>query len=384
MMSLPLSIQKTGERLTTIDALRGIAALSITISHAAGNNPYLFETLQNSWLSIVSYPFSANIGRVYLFFLISGFSIHLSWCKNKIKYGTNKNIEFIPFWKKRLIRLYPMYLIALAFYVVGEFVVGKLIFNQLFVWDFISHLLMIHNADARTVYSINGSLWTLAVEEQLYLAYFFFIWLRVKFGWKTVIPVALFIRVGWFVAAPFLSSVVGWKIPTIESAFGTWFLWVLGALSIEYAFGVTKLPKIFSSLKVGLALVVLTSLWYGYGLTSETSGILKTLWWVSAQPLWGISFFFIINGFVALEDKNLSARSLFALKFFGKIGTFAYSLYLVNEMAFAVFGGFHWTIKAVAAVLFGLVFHHLFEKPFIKLAKQEKIVHAKTLESVTN
>ncbi len=379
-MSLPLSIQKTGERLITVDALRGIAALSITISHAAGNLPYTFETLQNAWLSIFFYPFSANIGRVYLFFLISGFSIHLSWCKNKIRTGTDKNIEFIPFWKKRLIRLYPTYLIALSIYIIAEFAFGKLVFDRFFVWDFISHLLMIHNADAQTVYSINGSFWTLAVEEQLYLAYFLFIWLRIKFGWKVVIPLALFIRLVWFVITPMLSLWIGWKIPTVESSFGTWCLWILGALSIEYAFGVTKLPKIFSSFKIGLVLVLLTSIWYGYGLSQELTGITKTLWWISAQPLWGISFFFIINGFVALENKTLPDWVMLILKTFAKVGTFAYSLYLVNDMMFAVFGGFHWSIKAIAAFFFAYIFHLLFEKPFIKMAKRKKMPIVRILE----
>jgi peptidoglycan/LPS O-acetylase OafA/YrhL len=379
-MSLPLSIKKTGERLTTIDALRGIAALSITISHAAGNLPYTLETFQSSWLSLFSYPFSANIGRVYLFFLISGFSIHLSWCKNKIKTGTDKRIEFIPFWKKRLIRLYPTYLIALMIYLIAELIIGKLVFNQFLIWDVISHILMIHNADARTVYSINGSFWTLAVEEQLYLAYFFFIWVRVKYGWKVAIPLALIIRLGWFVAAPLLSSYVGWKIPTVESSVGTWFLWILGALSIEYAFGVTKLPKIFSSFKVGLILVLLTSIWYGYGLSRELSGITSTLWWISAQPLWGISFFFIINSFVALEDRKLPEIAASSLKLFAFIGTFAYSLYLVNDMMFAVFAEFNWTIKILAAISFAYVFHFLFEKPFIKLSKQNTIIPTTKLE----
>jgi peptidoglycan/LPS O-acetylase OafA/YrhL len=370
-MSLPLSIQKTGERLITIDALRGIAALSITIAHAAGNLPYTLEMLQNGWLSLFFYPFSANIGRVYLFFLISGFSIHLSWCKNKIRTGTDKNIEFIPFWKKRLIRLYPTYLIALAIYIIAEFAIGKLVFNQFFIWDFVSHVLMIHNVDAKTVYSINGSFWTLAVEEQLYLAYFLFIWLRIKYGWKVVIPVALLIRLIWFVITPTLSLWIGWKIPAVESSFGTWCLWILGALSIEYAFGVTKLPKIFSSFIVGFILVLITSIWYGYGLSGELTGITKQLWWITAQPLWGISFFFIINSLVALEDKTLPGWATITLKQFAKIGTYAYSLYLVNDMMFAAFDGYHWSIKALAAVLFAYVFHLLFEKPFIKLAKSK-------------
>ncbi len=34
------------------------------------------------------------------------------------------------------------------------------------------HLLMLHNLDPNTCYTINGVFWTLAIEEQLYLAYF--------------------------------------------------------------------------------------------------------------------------------------------------------------------------------------------------------------------
>src|SRR3712207_8758132 len=42
--------------------------------------------------------------------------------------------------------------------------------------------------------SLNAVFWTLAIEEQLYLAYFALIWLRVKFGRKKTIAICFLDR----------------------------------------------------------------------------------------------------------------------------------------------------------------------------------------------
>ncbi len=55
--------------------------------------------------------------------------------------------------------------------------------THFFVYDVVMHLLMLHNLDPHTCYSINGVFWTLAVEEQLYLAYFLLLFLRNRWGW---------------------------------------------------------------------------------------------------------------------------------------------------------------------------------------------------------
>jgi peptidoglycan/LPS O-acetylase OafA/YrhL len=82
-MSLPISLSKSEGRLLTVDALRGLAALSITFAHVSGNVMISFEQIRDSWLNVISFPFSVGVARVYMFFLISGFCIHLAWCKSK-------------------------------------------------------------------------------------------------------------------------------------------------------------------------------------------------------------------------------------------------------------------------------------------------------------
>ena len=119
---------------------------------------------------------------VFLFFVISGFCIHLQWAKARAS-GQPHEIRFGAFWKRRFRRLYPAYLIALALYLgltalsVGIKVTGA------FVYDVLMHVFMLHNLDPKTAYSINGVFWTLAIEEQLYLAYFLLLFLRTRWGW---------------------------------------------------------------------------------------------------------------------------------------------------------------------------------------------------------
>src|SRR5688500_7189677 len=103
-------------RLRSIDALRGIAALGVVVYHAVEQGK---QALPNN---LLEYPlraiqFISSFGYigVFLFFVISGFCIHLQWARSRAA-GHEPDIRFGPFWKRRLRRLYPPYLIALACY----------------------------------------------------------------------------------------------------------------------------------------------------------------------------------------------------------------------------------------------------------------------------
>ena len=377
-MPLPLNILKTEGRLVTVDALRGIAALSITVAHVSGNVMISFEQIRDSWLNIIFFPFSVGIARVYLFFLISGFCIHLAWCKSKLrKPADDPQIDFLPFWKRRIWRLYPTYLIALSLYILVDLLIGKVVFDRMFIWDVISHVLMIHNFDSRTVYGFNGQFWTIAIEEQLYLAYFLLIWLRMKFGWKVALGVCIAARIAWFSVIPIVSFYVGIKIPTVESSMGTWILWATGALSVEYALGIISLPKWTASFKLAFLTIAACAAWYIYGLMilQNTAGILTKAWWLTAQPLWGLGFFFLINAFVSLENEQLADWQTKLLKIGAWFGMFSYSIYLMCEIVVRVSPNMHWSARALITVLVAYIFHRLFERPFMK-KRQKNLVPA--------
>ncbi len=356
-------------RLVTIDALRGIAALSIAVAHVSGNVVMTFQQMGDSLLNVLFFPFTVGIARVYLFFLISGFCIHLRWCKAKVdpEKDTKKALAFIPFWKRRLWRLYPPYLIALLIYISLDFFLGKLIFDRFFIWDLFSHIFMLHNLDANTVYSFNGQFWTLAIEEQLYLAYFLLIWVRVKWGWKAAISLTLFARVGWFIFTPLVMKFTGFKIPAIESSIGTWFLWAAGALAVEYTYGIIKLPKWTTHFKIGFISLVACSFWYVYGFVAlvDNPGILTKVWWFTAQPMWGVTFFFLMNWFISLEGKELRNWQNKLLRVGAWFGIFSYSIYLMCEFVVRIAPNTHWLLRAIFTVIIAYGFHRIFERPFM-------------------
>lgn len=365
---------ESGGRLLTIDFLRGIAALSITIAHAHGNSPIAWSEIQSSWWNLLLFPFSLGIARVYLFFIISGFSIHLRYAKSKLQNKADKQLEFLSFWKRRLWRLYPTYFVALLIYVIAGLLLGKIIVNWFLVYDVTLHLLMLHNIDARTVYSLNGAFWTLAVEEQIYLAYFLLLYLREKFGWKKTLLIAFGLRVAWFFFVPIVFSFTGFKIPAVESSVGTWCLWILGAISVEHAVGLIKLPDYMKSFRLAILTLIASSLWYLYGFSETMPSILQKVWWLTAQPFWGIGFFFLVNSVIALENKKLPWSVEFIFRQFAKIGIFSYSLYLMNEFIVMMLPETNLFIRVAVSIAFGYGFHLLFERPFMSKIKPYRMI----------
>src|SRR5882762_2330111 len=111
----------SGGRLLSIDALRGIAALGVVLYHAVGREtvtmPHSFWQWPGFFVrSLTSFGY---VG-VFLFFVISGFCIHMQWARAQAA-GQPQQIRFGTFWKRRLRRLYPAYLIALALYLLVTF-----------------------------------------------------------------------------------------------------------------------------------------------------------------------------------------------------------------------------------------------------------------------
>ncbi len=94
----PLLPVKTAGRLHFLDALRGLAALSVVVYHFFGSSSPLAHALLLNW---------QNLGAVgvYIFFLVSGFIIPRSLERNPSLWG---------FWRSRILRLFPPYWFSLT------------------------------------------------------------------------------------------------------------------------------------------------------------------------------------------------------------------------------------------------------------------------------
>lgn len=352
-------------RLASIDMLRGAAALAVVLYHAAHKGVFIYPERAATWYEWLTLgPFSFGYVGVYFFFVISGFCIHLKVAKG-LAAGRITKVDFWAFWRRRLRRLYPAYIAALALYLIVAWWVGHINFKAHPVWDITSHLLLIHNLDHRTVFSLNGVFWTLALEEQLYLAYFLVLWLRQRWSWRQILLCAVLVRVAWLTAAAAIEYLSGWEMVTLESAAANWCIWVLGALAVENYFGYVKLPEWCYRWRWALALASCGAvLAYGNYWMQETG---RFAWGAKLvlQPLWGLASFIVINRIVRDEaQRSASVTPARWRKALLGIGLISYSLYLTHELVFHLEPHRAW-LSVPLALAVAWVFFQLFEKPFL-------------------
>ncbi len=363
-------------RLRSIDALRGAAAMGVVMYHAVDQG---WQVLPNN---LLKYPlrlvqFGASFGyiSVFLFFVISGFCIHLQWTKAKAA-GVEPEIHFGSFWKRRLRRLYPPYLIALVLFFLLTAATTGISFSHFFVYDLGMHLLMLHNLDPKTTYTINGVFWTLAIEEQLYLAYFLLLFLRARWGWGLTLGLCLAARAGWMWFGHVFWLKTGFGIPIPEAAAVHWFTWALGALGVEAMFGLIQLPKWCRNLWLAGVLVVgACAISYFLPLVPKDTFPHESLWFLM-HPMWGLGFFLLVNRAVVAEKSWIPKLKLPALvSIFATLGIFSYSIYLTHELvimqSWVIVTSFRPQLLNVvvvvipATILFAWIFFWFCERPFM-------------------
>jgi peptidoglycan/LPS O-acetylase OafA/YrhL len=389
-------------RLKSVDALRGIAALGVVLYHAVLQTTNAVPNNFFRWpVKLLQFLSSFGYIGVFLFFVISGFCIHLQWAKARAN-GQPQSIQFGSFWRRRFRRLYPPYLIAFGLFMLMAALSTGIKLTPFFFYDLVMHLLMLHNLDPNTCYSINGVFWTLAIEEQLYLAYFLLLFLRTRWGWGPTLIICALARIAWFYFSHGVWVVTGTGIPVPEAAASHWFTWALGAIAVEAAFGLVKLPKWCRNLWIGAAAIVIASATSMILPVTQKDTLAHNLAWMLMHPVWGLGFFIVVNrvvraeqswlrlekGFEAGLEKGLEAglewpgvvtrmviRMVAAAAF---VGVFSYSLYMTHELVIMQSWSFvvlefppivnTLLIVVPATVGFAWFFYRYCEKPFMRKA----------------
>ena len=370
--------------MLTLDAMRGGAALVVVAYHALGVAP---QTALAGWEwllpKVTAYVVQFAYAGIYLFFVISGFCIHLYWARARAAGIDRPFIDFFTFWKRRVRRLYPAYFAALALYI--GYTGYKMPAEVTSLWDVVLHLLMLHNLDARTTYTINGAFWTLAVEEQLYLAYFLLLFLRIRYGWAKTLLLCGSARVIWLIMSRYVSHSVGIAIPVTEAAATNWFIWALGALSVEALVGVIRLPRWCYRISfAGIALGSAAGLALALPLIDNKTW-LHDVGWLVMHPAWGVGFFILVNRCVGAEQRwrlesSVTPRLISAL---ASIGLMSYSLYLTHSFVLMQWYRFGFTqlhvlsisllITTPLSVAFAWIFFRVFERPYMSSPATAKV-----------
>lgn len=331
-------------RLNSIDFLRGCAAMGVVFFHASVTGKLTeLLTIYPLWFRGVAWTMEFAKMGVALFFVISGFCIHLKWSKELAETGQERSLNFVGFWKRRLNRLYPPYVIALTFtmlMVVAAFYIGinvKTIDNYpdpkpiWLVIDYFTHLTMLHGFHPALDQGAGNSVyWTLAREEFLYLLYFPLLAWRSIYGLINgltgVIVLGLIFTLGMKF---FITEDSAWWEIIKTSALALWVQWCLGMVAVEAYYGLIKLPK-----------------WCYSGWLVPVFGMLSIVSERHIQLLspilWGLTFFILLNYCVRRESEGRWSMN-FVVRKFSRIGIWSYSLYLV-----------HYPIQIVVGILLEL------------------------------
>lgn len=189
--------------ICAIEGLRGVAILWVMVFHyfvlRDGRFDDVFVAAVKSWAPVETFVRNGYLG-VDLFFIITGFLLTLPWFRNAD--AGLPAPDWRSFHARRARRILPAYYVHL---VVLFFVVLPLLQPQIWIQStgFVvgnlgAHFTFLHYTSPLTSSSmtVNGALWTLAIEFQYYLLLPLVAPLFVRWPWRSLIAAAA-IAAGW-------------------------------------------------------------------------------------------------------------------------------------------------------------------------------------------
>jgi peptidoglycan/LPS O-acetylase OafA/YrhL len=341
-----------------IDALRGVAIALVLVYHA-GPLAWRLPTYEaNGWLSLPAFGWKWLLGPfwhfgftgVHAFFVLSGFCIHLRAARHP------EPLDLRSYALRRFWRIYPPYWIALfAFGVLGKASLG----------DLALHAGMLHTLNERSFFSINPAFWSLATEEQFYLAYPLVLGLLPRLGIRRVLAASLALSLAWRMAVlslvpPTVDNFMAWRVLVHGLFLPRWFDWLLGCWLAELscAPGQPLRGRARPLALAGGALLLLA---------------MATRLHVVADKL--LSDVLFSSGYAAITGAILGARPArlkiartFVL-FLQALGRRAYGLYLVHQPLLD-WGRLATAVRLPLAVAAGWTFSLVCERPFEKRSQR--------------
>jgi peptidoglycan/LPS O-acetylase OafA/YrhL len=346
------SLWRVERRIPTLNAVRGIAACAVVVQHSfqqhiGAGSPSPAGAI-GLWL---------GAWGVALFFVLSGFCIHLPQARRIAEGETS--VRWGLFVKRRAWRLLPTHYAALAVAAVVGCFTSSALLSRPTVAALLSHVFMVHTLSAATFGSINAVFWSIAVEVHFYATYPILLRLRRTLG-ILLVPFLLLVGLLTYLLASLSLDdnvrYVGQRIFMV-----TWWQWALGvALADLYVRGTAR----------HLARVVgFRGAAWAWGLVSLSIGLWDPIVFRLHVRYWALPVLCaLLLGALLLRPP----RSLL-FRWWERIGTFSYSLYLIHPVALALLlllplpslpFVLRLTIDAAAALLIAWVFFVTVERKF--------------------
>ncbi|MER3495584.1 MAG: hypothetical protein C4320_01405, partial [Armatimonadota bacterium] len=305
------------DRLDFIEGMRGLAALYVVLSHFVSMADWRFSQGKSStspeWLRALMAPFTHGHLAVAAFIVISGFCLQYALFRPSSAGAEGRMRGTGRFFRRRALRILPAYYGSLVLSVLVTATVttrmaGSQPFDTYLPLDsstLLSHIFLVHNLSINWMYKLNGALWSIAIEAQLYLLFP----MLVRTIWRRGRRATLFGSAALTVR-PGATKLYFWFLP----------LFVVGMVAAHLAFRPHPRRGILPRVATLLASVLGLATW---------GAVLGNLPIAASDLLFGGLIACVCYAMTVQPgrwgERLLSIRPLFAL------GGFSYSLYLIHS-----------------------------------------------------
>lgn len=307
-------------RLGVLDGLRGIAVLLVLWYHV----------WEISWLSpgprLTFLPATGFVG-VHLFFFLSGFVISYPFVRAAL--ARKPEPAWGHFAWRRFIKIVPSYVLSIAAaYAIGYAQVQP---NASTIPDVVTHLLFIHTWFPDRYGTIDGVLWTLAVEVEFYCIFPLIWWAFKRRPWLTT---GAMIAIAWWwraalAACCYTTLFTQWEenLPGYLDifAFGMISAYVFARFGDRWRSSRLRFAgPVLAIAGVACFLALLQDL-YAYRFFDQWAGV----WQIDRRPLLGAAFAAIALGFLISPRWWQVLLDNLALRF---VAAISYNLYLYHQL----------------------------------------------------
>lgn len=374
-------VNKHQNNILFLDGIRGLAAFYVMVGHARWllwegfsegyiKHPELYNTFEKAmvyFLSLFRYGHEA----VLLFFVLSGFVIHLRYSKQIKESGNNITFDYLPYLKRRIKRIYPPLLSALLItYILDQIGIrtefpiynGHTIYHSInenigsnhsigTLFGNLGFLMRFHTP----VFGSNGPLWSLAYEWWFYIFYPLILSISKRNLIRGIITVSLLYAI---------TTTIGFHIVLLDKVLTLLPTWWIGTLLADIYTGRISIKfKYLTPLSIFLFLLPFDIFHL------PIAGAMEFMWTLGFAGLFSICFF--------LQEKGYKT----ILEYLKPLGDISYSLYVIHMPIVVFMSG--WILQTsgnqllpqsfkyvllgiIVSILAAIFSYFLVEKPFIK------------------
>jgi peptidoglycan/LPS O-acetylase OafA/YrhL len=319
---------KRAPKFEYLDGLRGISALYVLLYHAVLFTGYVDKTFPaycKPILTIISFGHFA----VPVFIVLSGYCLMIPVVMNNgyLRGGFKQYIS------RRFKRIIPPYYIAMVLFIVLINLIPVLQVSNNTAWDskipfdwqaIVAHLLLIHNLRGKWIFKIDGPMWSVATEWQIYF----------------IFPLLLFI---YRKCGVLLSLLTGIVIGVLFSySLSILHPWYLGLFSMGMVASIITLSdkEIYLKLRRKINWPLLLIISFMISLIPFAFQLSPFYSPIAQETAVGLFISVLLIYFSLLEINNTSGNWILKFlksRFSMKLGVFSYSIYLIHSPLLALF-----------------------------------------------